>query len=148
MKYEIVPADQTNFPRLLEIWEASVRATHDFLCVEDIEMLRPFVKQGLQAVVFLDCVKNEQGDVLGFMGVTERKIEMLFLSPEVRCNGMGRAFVEHAFEAYDVLYVDVNEQNPSAVAFYKHMGFYVVSRSETDEQGNRFPVLHLKLDKK
>lgn len=41
--------------------------------------------------------------------------------------------------------MDVNEQNPQAVGFYKHMGFDTFKRSEFDEQGNPFPILHMKL---
>ena len=44
----------------------------------------------------------------------------------------------------NVKYVDVNEQNPQAVGFYNHMGFKVFKKSELDEQGNPFPILHMK----
>ena len=39
--------------------------------------------------------------------------------------------------------MDVNEQNPGAYHFYKRMGFTVYERSETDDQGNPFPILRL-----
>ena len=41
--------------------------------------------------------------------------------------------------------LDVNEQNPQALAFYQRMGFQVVGRSAVDGQGNPFPLLHMKL---
>jgi putative acetyltransferase len=41
--------------------------------------------------------------------------------------------------------VDVNEQNPQGVGFYRHMGFEQVGRSELDGQGNPFPLLHMRL---
>jgi putative acetyltransferase len=41
------------------------------------------------------------------------------------------------------LTVDVNEQNPEAVAFYLALGFHVVGRSATDAEGRPFPLLRL-----
>ena len=41
----------------------------------------------------------------------------------------------------------MNEQNPRALGFYRRMGFEVVGRSELDELGNPYPLLHLRLVK-
>jgi putative acetyltransferase len=40
--------------------------------------------------------------------------------------------------------VDVNEQNPEAARFYEACGFAVVGRSELDDGGRPFPLLHMK----
>lgn len=45
----------------------------------------------------------------------------------------------------NIKYVDVNEQNVQGVGFYTHKGFDIFKRSELDEQGNPFPILHMKL---
>ncbi len=34
---------------------------------------------------------------------------------------------------------------PQAVGFYEHLVFKVVKRSETDDQGNPYPILKMKL---
>ena len=39
--------------------------------------------------------------------------------------------------------VDVNEQNPQALAFYKRQGFRIVGRSAQDGQGMPYPLLHM-----
>jgi len=39
----------------------------------------------------------------------------------------------------------VNEQNLQGVGFYLHMGFVETGRSETDDQGRPYPLLHLRL---
>ena len=52
--------------------------------------------------------------------------------------------IQKAFSELDVQYVDVNEQNPSAVRFYERMGFRTFSRDSTDDQGNPFPILRMK----
>ena len=53
--------------------------------------------------------------------------------------------MEYAVKTLNVNYVDVNEQNPQALGFYEHVGFEVFKKSEFDEQGNPFPILHMKL---
>jgi putative acetyltransferase len=53
--------------------------------------------------------------------------------------------LQHAIAAFGANEVDVNEQNPQGVGFYRHMGFEQVGRSELDGQGNPFPLLHMKL---
>lgn len=38
----------------------------------------------------------------------------------------------------------VNEQNPAAAGFYRHMAFAVYRRSELDEQGGPYPILYMR----
>lgn len=130
---------------ILDTWESSVRATHDFLSEEDIISIKPQVVEGVKYVSNLLCVRDENDVIKAFMGIHDFKIEMLFVSNESRGNGIGKRLVEYAIEVLNVNYVDVNEQNPQAFGFYKHMGFEVFKRSEFDEQGNPFPILHMKL---
>lgn len=129
---------------ILDTWESSVRATHDFLSEEDIISIKPQVIEGANYVSNLLCVRDENGIIKAFMGIHNFKIEMLFISDEKRGNGVGKRLVEYAIKVLNVKYVDVNEQNPQAVGFYNHMGFKVFKKSELDEQGNPFPILHMK----
>ena len=41
--------------------------------------------------------------------------------------------------------VTVNEQNPQAVGFYRHMGFEAYKRTGLDEEGNPYPLLYMRL---
>ena len=67
-----------------------------------------------------------------------------FLEPSARGQGLGRALMQYGIEHYNVTTTTVNEQNPEACDFYDHMGFKVESRNELDEQGQPYPVLHLR----
>ncbi|MEK5252553.1 acetyltransferase [Paenibacillus sp. FSL F4-0125] len=131
--------------RLLNIWESSVRHTHQFLSEQDIDALRPLVLQGLEHINHLLTFIDEHDQSLGFIGVQDNKIEMLFVEPATMGKGIGKSLVTHAIQTLDVHYVDVNEQNPQALGFYEHMGFEVFERSALDEQGNPFPILHMEL---
>ena len=130
---------------ILDTWESAVRATHNFLSEEDIISIKPQVIEGAKYVSKLLCVRDKKDIIKAFMGIHDSKIEMLFVSNDSRGKGIGKKLVNHAIEVLNINYVDVNEQNPQAVGFYKHMGFQIFERSEFDEQGNQFPILHMKL---
>jgi putative acetyltransferase len=143
---EVKIAVPDDYPEIVEVWEASVRATHHFLTKENIQFFKPLIPQYLGAVQ-LFCVKGDKNKIEGFLGVAEQSIEMLFLHPSAIGKGMGKKLVRFAIESLQVNKVDVNEQNEQAVNFYKHMGFHVINRSATDGMGKPFPILHMELSK-
>lgn len=135
----------TDYPEVVDVWEASVRATHHFLPEADILYFKPLILNEYLKAVHLTCVKDESGRILGFMGVHEDSLEMLFLHPDARGKGIGKFLVLHAVNELKVKKVDVNEQNPQAVEFYEHIGFEIVNRSELDGLGKPYPILHMQL---
>ena len=129
---------------LLQLWEASVRATHDFLTESEIARIGAYVPGALQGVCHLVAAKREDGSLAAFLGVEGRRIEMLFVAPEERGKGIGRALVSFAAEQFSANEVTVNEQNTQAVGFYEKMGFAPYRRTQTDEQGGSYPLLYMK----
>ena len=89
---------------------------------------------------------NKDGFPVGFMGIEDKKLEMLFLAPEERGKGLGKKLLRHGIETFGVNEVTVNEQNPDAVGFYQKMGFSVYKRTEVDEEGRPYPLLWMKRD--
>lgn len=142
---QITLAKKADHPRLLELWEASVRATHDFLAEEDLQQLKPLILEQYFDAVALSCAVNPAGDILGFCGVLQGNIEMLFIDPAVRGQGIGAMLVAAAISRQGASKVDVNEQNSQALGFYQHLGFVVTGRSALDGQGKPYPLLHLTL---
>lgn len=142
----VVQSGQQDYPLLLELWEASVRATHHFLTEADIQFFKKMIREKeLFRFVELTVVRNERNLILGFSGVADGNLEMLFIHPNERGKGIGKLLTNRAIQQQAVTKVDVNEQNPEAVAFYLRMGFEVTGRSETDSSGKPFPVLHMQL---
>lgn len=132
-------------PILLDLWRRSVRATHHFLDPADIDALLPMVRD-----VYLDAVDiwvfDDAGHgPVGFIGVSDAQVEMLFLDPDRRGQGIGTRLLDHARALRGALTVDVNEQNPDAHGFYRGYGFVDVGRSPTDGQGRPFPLIHMAL---
>lgn len=142
---KVEQATRNEYPVLIEVWESSVRATHDFLSAEDIDGLKPLILEQYFDAVELTCAAADDGRLLGFCGVLAGRIEMLFVAAEARGRGVGRLLTRHAVEIQGATGVDVNEQNPQAVGFYERMGFHVVGRSPLDAEGRPFPLLHMEL---
>ncbi len=128
----------------VEVWEASVRATHDFASEADIAFFRPMLHEELPTLpVFV--VRDDRDKVAGFIGVVDGNVEMLFVDPVWRGQGIGRRLLEYAITSLDATTLDVNEENPQALGFYEHLGFEVVGRTEIDPWGKPHPLLHMRL---
>ena len=131
--------------QLVEVWDKSVRETHLFLSDEEIRNIEKYIPQALESIAHLVIAVTDEEVPVAFMGIEERKLEMLFISPEYRGKGLGKQLLHYGIETYSVNELGVNEQNPQAKGFYEHMGFEVVRRTETDEQGNPYPILYMRL---
>lgn len=118
-------------------------ATHSFLKENDFNEIK--------AALILDYFPNvdlyaitDNGVYAGFIGLSPDSIELLFIDGDFCGQGYGSALIEFA-KRRGVTKVDVNEQNPSALNFYKAKGFHVISRDETDDAGRPYPIHHLSL---
>lgn len=128
---------------LLLVWESSVKATHNFLSDGEIEKIKLYVPQAIQNVQHLAVAEYENAKVAAFLGVENKRIEMLFVAPEKRGLGIGKALINFAFDTFGADEVTVNEQNAQAVGFYGRMGFKTYKRTDLDEQGNAYPLLYM-----
>nr|WP_198525844.1 GNAT family N-acetyltransferase [Leucobacter sp. PH1c] len=133
------------YPALVEIWRSAVRATHEFLAPEDFARIEGLLAEAYFPAVEL-LVAERAGEPVGFAGIAEGSLEMLFVSNAARGGGVGSALLAEAVRAHAVTRVDVNEQNPGAHGFYLSRGFVEVGRSPIDGDGRPYPILHLALE--
>ncbi len=144
---KIVEIDERNsefIGQLTEVWEQSVKATHLFLSALEIEYIKKSIPLALREIPHLIIAVNDCGLPIGFMGVENGKLEMLFISPEERGKGIGRKFIQYGIDTLSVNEVTVNEQNPKALGFYEQMGFKVYKRTDVDEQDRPYPLLYMR----
>lgn len=146
MQYKLDKINKNEYQEVVDVWEATVRATHHFLKEADIEYFKPLILNTYLDAVELRCIRDN-GKIVGFAGVADQNLEMLFIHPEYRGKNIGKALLDHSIGKLNVTKVDVNEQNEQAVGFYKHCGFVVIGRSELDPSGKPYPILHMKLEK-
>ena len=114
------------------------------IILQKIKRLLPSILPTVKLFVHFD--KDNQ-TITGFLGISEEKIEMLFIHPDKRGQGIGRLLNKFAVEQLQTYKVDVNEQNEQAVSFYKKMGYKVVGRTEVDGLGKPFPILQMEYAK-
>lgn len=138
---ELTTVETDEYVALIDLWEASVRATHDFLQPGDVEFYRRRMPEYLRAVRLV-AVRHE-GRIAAFLGTLAGGIEMLFVHPDFRGCGMGARLVRHAVGKLGCRRVEVNEQNGQAVGFYGRMGFRIIGRAEVDAEGKPYPLLCL-----
>ncbi|CAM1371785.1 GNAT family N-acetyltransferase [Tenacibaculum xiamenense] len=145
--YKIEIVRKKDYAELIKVWEASVRATHDFLKEEDIEYFKPLILNTYFDAVELNCIKNSSNKIIGFSGVAEQSLEMLFVRPDYIGKGVGKTLLQNTITTLNIDKVDVNEQNQQALNFYLNQRFEIINRSELDATGKPYPILHMKLKK-
>lgn len=77
----IRPSNPEDQPTLLDIWERSVRASHDFLSEQDIELIRAVVNERALPHLELWVLCNGAQEPMGFMGLDENRLEAMFIDP-------------------------------------------------------------------
>ena len=140
---EIKDRNLSLISQLLAVWEDSVKATHLFLSNEEINSIKKYVPQAIFGVSHLIIMENESQQPIAFMGIENRKLEMLFIKNSERGKGLGKQLLSYGIENYNVNELAVNEQNLNIKGFYEYMGFKTYKRTELDEQRNPYPILYM-----
>ncbi|GEN85869.1 GNAT family N-acetyltransferase [Oceanobacillus sojae] len=138
-------AAKKDYTSLIQLWEKSVLATHDFLKQGDREAIKTEIPTYFPQLELKMWYQDDR--FIGFSGVNEKHLEMLFLDPGETGNGFGSNILTSLIENDGIKSVDVNEDNKQAAAFYLKNGFQVISKSKQDDQGRNYPILHLALKK-
>ena len=139
----ISPSNEADFPAIVEVWEASVRATHSFLKEEDILFYKSQIPLYLNAVKLFN-IRDHTSQIIAFIGIADQTIEMLFIHPNQRGKGLGKQLINYVLPL-GISKVDVNEQNEQALLFYLKMGFEIIGRSALDGSGKPYPILHMEI---
>src|SRR5688572_27129606 len=91
----IIKAGVTDHNEIVELWELSVRATHHFLPEDYLQTIKQMLPS-LLPKVNMYIKRNEAGKLVGFLGVADSKIEMLFIHPDCRGVGVGKLLTQFA----------------------------------------------------
>lgn len=135
-----MPADFATFKQL---WRRSVEATHHFLSSAQVDEIEEFLTPNILEDMEVMGLYSNANELIAFVCVSNRKLEMLFVDPAHFRKGIGRSLLSWAETERQANRLDVNEQNPEAVMFYSSMGYKVKARSDNDLQGRPFPLLHM-----
>ncbi|MDR2221754.1 MAG: GNAT family N-acetyltransferase [Flavobacteriaceae bacterium] len=90
-------------------------------------------------------IENLESKVVGFIGVVETVLELLFIDATYHSHGYGQSLLHFAVDKLKIKTVEVNEQNHKAVKFYLQAGFSIVNRRPIDNDDKEHPILELSL---
>lgn len=134
-------ASKQDEQQIIELWDRSVTATHDFLTQKDKETMRGEIP-GFFPFIDLQLWYDEDR-LVGFSGRNEHFLDMLFIDPKFIGQGYGTVILQELILTHGITLVDVNEQNSAAKKFYLKNGFRIYDRSSVDGQNRPYPLLHL-----
>lgn len=89
MKIGLTSVGPAEYPHLIELWEDSVRATHDFLRPADLKFYHSRMPLYLRGV-HLTAARTADGRIVAFPGTEGAGIEMLFVHSAFRGHGIGK----------------------------------------------------------
>lgn len=130
---QLVDVTDTRWAQVFDIWLRTNIEAHDFIPESYWQDSLPFVKESIpQATVY---VYEEQGEVLGFIGLENEYIAGIFVKSEAQGKGIGQKILNSIKEKYNQLSLSVYSENIRALNFYLKENFYVISES-SDETGH------------
>ena len=130
---------QSDMELIMEIWLAGNLQAHSFIPESYWRSNWEAVRGQIPEAEI--CVWEEDGAVLGFIGLTDGYVAGLFTAEGHRSRGIGRRLLEHCREKHDCLTLRVYVRNRRAVDFYLREGFSIVSEEMDEGTGEREYVM-------
>ena len=140
----IRPYETSDLQQALSLWLAASRAGHPFLG-EDILAQQQVLVRDIYLPNAETWIAEDQGRILGFIGLLGDFIGGLFVAPDQHGRGIGRTLVNHAYELKGLLTVEVYAANPIAPEFYRRCGFVEIGRKERDDEGRPFELIRMRM---
>ena len=127
---------------ILDVWYQSSTLAHPFLekgFVEKVKKdMRDMYIPGSETWVY-----EEEGTVIGFVGMMGNEIGGLFVLPSHHSKGVGTKLVDFIRESHQELEVEVFLKNKIGRAFYDKYGFEIFSEELHEPSGEQ--VVRMKL---
>ncbi|WP_338151825.1 GNAT family N-acetyltransferase [Enterococcus cecorum] len=119
MSIQILELDQrdTYLQLIVQLWEANVKVTHTFLTKEEIQNIKQYVPQAVEHEPHLCIALSEKGELLGFIGVADQRLEMLFIQVNARGQGIGKQLLRYAIKNFDVKELTVTNKTHRQLVF-------------------------------
>lgn len=118
---------------VVKIWLESNIQAHSFIesdyWKDNKEEVRKMLPHSLIQVAEID------GNIVGFIGMNETRIEGLFVSSDFQSRGIGHSLIEWAKTGNEELTLSVYQKNQRALQFYLKEGFVIGERLMDQKTG-------------
>ena len=89
MLHQIRNIDLKEFLKVVMLWGSSVKATYKFLKEEYILYFKPLILNQYLRAITLKKARDPYNKIIGFLGISDDTIEMLFITPKYFGQGIG-----------------------------------------------------------
>ena len=122
---------QTDIDNVMKIWLTENIKAHDFIPKEYWEKNFEYVKKILPNAEIYVYVENEK--IVGFIGLNDNYIEVIFIDSKYQYKGIGTALLNKAKKLKDELTLSAYKKNTKAIQFYLKNGFENVEENIDEE---------------
>lgn len=114
---------EADLDKVADIWLDTNIKSHDFIPAQYWKSNFESVKEALlQAEVY---VYEHDGEIQGFIGLSDAYVEGLFVLDEMQSQGIGKTLLDYAKGKKDELFLNVYQKNKRAISFYRREGFEI-----------------------
>ena len=125
--------------RVADIWLDTNLKAHSFISAQYWESNYELVKEMLsQAEVY---VYEDGQKIQGFIGLSDKYIEGIFVSEKMQSQGIGRLLLNYAKTKRNELRLNVYRKNTRAIAFYQREGFKILCSGIDEATGEKDHVM-------
>ena len=133
---ELRKADIT---KVANIWLDTNITAHYFIPAQYWKSNFELVKELLlQATVY---VYEDKQDIQGFVGLSDKYIEGIFVSAEMQSQGIGKILLNYVKGKRNNLLLNVYQKNTRAISFYQREGFEIQCNGIDEATGERDYVM-------
>ena len=132
---QIRKLQKSDIARVADIWLDTNLKAHDFISAKYWKDLFGFVKGMLSQTEVYVYESNRK--IQGFIGVNGGYIEGIFVSEEVRSQGIGKLLLNYAKDRKAKLSLNVYQKNTRAIRFYEREGFDIKCEGLDEATGEK-----------
>ncbi|WP_316858275.1 GNAT family N-acetyltransferase [uncultured Cohaesibacter sp.] len=126
---------------VMTVWRSASDLAHPFLS-EEFQQRAERLTRDIYLKMAETWVCEQDGQVVGFIGLLDDLIGGLFVHPDCHGQGIGRALVDKAVTLKGDLVVEVFVDNPIGRRFYAAYGFE--GEKQVNDPHSGFPLLRLR----
>ena len=131
---------QTDIDNVMEIWITENIRAHDFIPKEYWKKNFEYVKKILPNAEIYVYVENEK--IVGFIGLNDNYIEVIFIDSKYQYKGIGTALLNKAKKMKDELTLSAYKKNTKAIQFYLKNEFKIVEKN-IDKENDKVEYIML-----
>ena len=135
---------ETDLETILDVWHQSSTLAHPFLDEAFVEKATKAMRE-MYIPNSETWVYEEDGIIIGFIGMMGNEIGGLFVLPDHHSKGIGKQLVDFISELHEELEVEVFKENKIGRAFYNKYGFQVIKEDLHEESGQE--IIRMKITK-